>query len=131
MVQSKARRQARLGESPAPYFTPSGRSGSYIYAVVLVDHPGVVKIGRTIRWKSRSIAYQNWNLRDGDGIADARVFQITDEYVDLNMVEAEILHRAPWPRRHKKEWFRAELDDVCRLIDRVLCEGDISYELLS
>ena len=121
------RKPINKGDPAAPYFTPPGKSGLFIYAVVLVDHPGVVKIGRTVRWKNRRRAYADWNLRGGDGIADERVFHITDEYVDLNALEHEILDRAPWPRRYKNEWFVAELEDVCRLIDQVLCEGDVSY----
>ncbi len=120
----------RKGDPPVKCFLPAGRSGSFIYAIVLVDHPGVVKIGRTVRWNQRRHAYANWNLRDGDGIAEERVFRINEEYVDLAALETEILNRAPWRRRHKLEWFVAELDDVCHLIDQVMCEGGITYDMM-
>jgi hypothetical protein len=88
-----------------------------------------VKIGQTSNWKNRRKAYANWNLRFGDGITVERVFLITEEYVDLIALEAEILSRARslFHPHHGLEWFKADMDDVCRLIDEVMCEGGLSY----
>lgn len=108
-------------------FVPAGHSHFVIYAVVLREHPEVVKVGRTNRWKMRRMAYLNWNLSNGDGILDERVFNITEEYVDLPQLEAHILSAMPFPLRHGAEWFVADLDEVCRLIDQILCKHGLSY----
>lgn len=120
---------AAEGKREKPYrcFVPSGRSGFYIYVVSVVDHPGVSKIGRTVKWNNRRKAYANWNLRPGDGIDQERVYCITDEFVDLNAVEAAILEAAPWPVRSGSEWFLVDFDDACRHVEEMLCVGGLSY----
>ncbi len=115
------------GDKPYASFAPKGKSGLFIYAVVLEEHPEVVKIGRTVRWSSRRNQYANWNLHDGDAIRHEVVFTINDEFIDLAALEAEILSRATWKRRHGTEWFNADVDDVKKHIEEVLCEAGISY----
>lgn len=111
----------------ASSFIPAGRTASVIYAVVLVEHPDLVKVGRTTRWETRRKSYANWNLRNGDGIAEERVFTISESFVDLPKLEAHVLASMPFPIRHGAEWFAADLDEVCRVIDRLLCEAGLSY----
>lgn len=111
----------------APSFVPKGRSHAVIYAVVVAGHPDTVKIGRTANWPSRRRAYDCWNLSSGDGIKDFRCFTITDEYCDLTKLEAAIIAACPFPLRHGAEWFRADLDEMCRFIDRFMTEADISF----
>lgn len=108
-------------------FAPSGRSDAVIYVVIVADHPNLVKIGRTTRWSNRRKHYQNWNLRPGDGILHERVFRITDEYVDLALVEAAILSACGFKIAHGREWFETDLDTASRYIDQWLCENDFSY----
>ncbi len=131
IAQSKSHRRVTklYGDVGAPYaksFVPHGRTGYYIYAVSVADHPGVVKIGRTAKWSVRRVSYANWNLAAGDAIAFERVFTITDEYVDLPKLESAILAACPFPIRHGSEWFAADFEEVARFIDRFLCEAGIS-----
>lgn len=132
-MDAKTRRKVmkRYGiPEPGPLvrsFLPGGRSQSVIYAVTLHDHPGVVKVGRTAKWKQRRTAYENWNLRPGDGIADERVFVLTEEFVDLPALEKHILATLPFPLRSGTEWFTADLDDVARVIDQILTACGLSY----
>lgn len=112
---------------PVRCFVPKGRSEYVIYAVCLREHLGVVKVGRTTRWKNRRKVYASWNLAIEDAVLAERVFTITEEFVDLPALEAALLSAMPFPRRHGLEWFRANFDDVCEVIDRFLSEHDISY----
>lgn len=108
-------------------FLPPGRTHAVIYAVSLKAQPGIVKVGRTTKWDKRRNHYANWNLSNGDGIAEERVFCITEEFVDLTKLEAAILARMPFPLAYGAEWFRADLDEVCRLIDSILLGYDLTY----
>jgi len=108
-------------------FVPRGRTGYFIYAVTLREQPGITKVGRTKKWTSRRVEYANWNLAPADGIASERVFCITEEFVDLPKLEAHILGSLRYPLRHGTEWFVAEIEDVARDIDRVLCDSGLSY----
>lgn len=110
-------------------FVPKGRSGHYIYAVSLKDHPDVVKIGMTTKWKDRKKTYENWNLRRGDGIDKEMVFVVTQDFVDLAALEKHILENICLPLRHGAEWFHGDFDDVCRRIDRILCAAEIDFDL--
>ena len=110
-------------------FTPQGRSGLYIYAVVVKQHPAKVKIGMTRKWKSRRLSYANWDLSPGDAIEDERVFCICEEFVDLEKLEQHILVTFPYDRAFGNEWFHASIEDAARHIDRVMCEHNISYDL--
>ena len=110
-------------------FTPRGRSGLYIYAVTIKQHPDKVKIGMTRNWKSRRYAFANWDLSDGDAVTDERVFCICEEFVDLEKLEKHILKTFDAPAAYKGEWFTAGIDDAARHIDRVMCEYNISYDL--
>jgi hypothetical protein len=107
-------------------FMPAGRSEAVIYAVALKEHPGVTKVGRTCRWRNRRKVYESWNLRLG-AIAEERLFVLTDEYVHLPSLETYILANLPFERHFGNEWFAAEIDDVAKHIDRMLCEHEISY----
>lgn len=100
-----------------------------IYAVTVKDHPEKVKIGMSSRWKTRRREYENWNLADGDGILEERVFTITDEFVDLRALESHILDRITLNQAARREWFVGSVDDAGRMIDRILCEHEISYLL--
>lgn len=110
--------------------TRTGRVHQAIYAVVLREHPAIVKIGQTSKWSNRRASYASWNLRtDNDGILDERVFLINEEYVDLLRLESAVLREMGTPT-FGKEWFKADLETACRAIDRVMCEGGLSYCML-
>lgn len=110
-------------------FIPDGRSGLYIYAVVIKQHPDKVKIGMTRKWKNRRIAYANWDLSPGDAILEERIFRISEDFIDLERLEAHILSTFKAPRAFGAEWFRESIDEACRHIDRIMCANDISYDL--
>ncbi len=110
-------------------FLPKGRSGAYIYAVTVKNHPDKVKIGMTTRWSSRRWAYANWDLAQGDAILEERVFCICDEFVDLKKLENHILQTFEAPLAFGAEWFSAGIEDAARHIDRVMCEHAITYDL--
>jgi len=108
-------------------FAPKGRRHAVIYAVCVKGHDGVVKLGRTTKWKTRRQSYQRWNLSSGDAITSERVFVLTDEFVDLVKIERAILDGCPFPLRHGQEWFTADLDEICRYVDRFLTINEISF----
>lgn len=110
-------------------FTPSGRSGLYIYAVVIRQHPDKVKIGMTRKWSVRRRAYACWDLSAGDAIVEERVFCINEEFVDLERLEAHILQTFDAPRAFGSEWFHETIDEAARHIDRIMCANGISYDL--
>lgn len=119
----------RLGQPFVSDFTPRTGRAPVIYAVTLVDHPGVVKIGRTMHWSSRRVAYANWNLRSGDGIANEAVYLLTEEYVDLPRLERDILALTPFPLRHGAEWFDADFESICAHIDQFITSTGFSFEV--
>lgn len=101
-----------------------------IYAVVLREHPEIVKIGRSYDWRSRREQYATWNLCvSGDAIVQESAFLINEEYVDLPALERACLSEMPSFPVFGKEWFREEMDTACRAIDRVMCRGGLTYEL--
>lgn len=110
-------------------FTPKGRSGLYIYAVVIKQHPDKVKIGMTRRWVNRQKSYANWDLSPGDAILGERVFCINEDFVDLEKLESHILRSFNAPLAFGSEWFASDLDTAARHIDRIMCANDISYEM--
>ena len=121
-------RQARKGEPFARCFLPKGRTAQVLYAVSVKDHEGVVKIGRTRNWRSRRIAYDNWNLARGDAVTASRAFVLTDEWLDLPRLEAAMLAQCPFPLRAGSEWFHADFDEMCEFIARFLDDAGISHE---
>lgn len=110
-------------------FAPKGRSGLFIYAVVIRQHPEKVKIGMTRKWNVRRRAYACWDLSPGDALIDERCFCINEEFVDLERLEAHILQTFDAPLAFGAEWFSADIGDACRHIDRVMCANGISYSL--
>lgn len=100
-----------------------------MYAVVVVDHPKVVKVGQTANWPKRQLTYRNWNLANGDGLLDGRLFEINEEWVDLLALEAEVLSRIDAPLKHGNEWFLTDIEEASRVIDQVMVGGDVSYTL--
>lgn len=108
-------------------FVPPGRSGFCLYAVTLVDVPGVVKIGRTIRWKGRRREYACWNLRDGDGIDTEVVFEINEEWVALEALEGAVLGAIKLPRRHGNEWFCGGIQEARDVIACVLEDAGVCF----
>lgn len=105
------------------------RTQYVIYAVVLREHQDIVKVGRTTQWKSRRNEYDSWNFASGDGISDCLVFCITEEYADLAKIEAACIDGMALicPLHRGKEWFRGTLHDARRVIEDVLCAGQLSY----
>ncbi len=124
LSESQKQESSRLA---AKCFVPVGSSGAVIYAVVLRDHPTVVKIGRSFRWAKRRMTYDFWNLREGDGVLDERVFCVTDEYVDLHMLESAILDAMDAPIYRGREWFVSDIETAERTIDQVMCLNEVSY----
>jgi hypothetical protein len=104
-----------------------GRSNYLIYAVVLKDHPNIVKLGRTSNWNSRRNEYLNWNLCDGDGILDFAVYCLTEEWVNLPQLESACLSAMPTRPYRGREWFRASLEDAKLAIEDTLNTAQISY----
>jgi hypothetical protein len=109
-------------------FAPPNRSSYVIYAVVLRDHPDIVKIGRTTKWHARRKQYAEWNLAKGDGIAHEVTFCINEEFIDLVKLENEILARMQYPLAHGHEWFSCELEQAVSIIEALLCEYEITYD---
>ena len=105
----------------------TARRGYYIYAVALKEHSGIVKVGMTTNWASRRISYDTWNLRNGDGIDQFKLFTICDEFVDLARLEKHILNNIEDELVSGREWFRADFDEICRIIDKVMCDSCITY----
>jgi len=116
------------GRDTVACFIPMGRSRCALYVVSLKEHEGVVKIGRTSRgWPQRRKEYDMWNLCGGGGIDREMVFTITEEFTDLAKLEAAILEIIPFPLRSGREWFVADFDEVCRLVDQFLCQHEVTY----
>lgn len=110
-------------------FIPPGRSGQYIYAVAVRQHPDKVKIGMTRNWRNRRVAYATWDLSNGDAITEERVFCVTEEFVDLAKLENHILNTVPLVRAFGNEWFFGTVDEAARAIDRIMCEHCVTYDL--
>lgn len=108
-------------------FVPAGRSCPALYAVTLKDQPGVVKVGRTNRWTQRRKAYADWNLRRGDGIDREVLFEIHDEWCDLEEMEAQVLRSMNLPLRHGFEWFVGSLEAAVDAISAVLEANECFY----
>jgi hypothetical protein len=126
-LRAAEKAQVRLRSKAGPRcFVPRGRTESVIYAVTLKEHPGVTKVGRTRKWSSRRKDYDTWNL-SSEAIEAERIFCITEDYVDIAALEEHILDRLPFPRRFGREWLVADIEDVARLIDQMLCEAGLSY----
>lgn len=102
-------------------------SGYLIYAVVLREHPALVKIGRTRSWGLRRPQYVNWNLSDGHGIQTFVVYGITEEYVDLALVEAVCLAGMERRPHRGKEWFIGTLRDAQDAIERGIASLSLSF----
>lgn len=133
LTKAQARRLARVlpvrpGTKLVTDFSPSGRSGLFIYAVVIRQHPDKVKIGMTRKWVNRRRSYANWDLSPGNAILEERVFCINEEFVDLERLEAHILETFDAARAFGAEWFFGTIDDAARHIDRIMCANDISYD---
>lgn len=115
-------------KAPVRCFVPRGRSSAVLYIVALKEHSGVVKVGRTTRWKNRRVFYDTWNLTPSGAIAAERVITITEDYVDLPALEAALLNWLEFPMKHGREWFIAEFEDVSRAVDEFLNETGLSYD---
>lgn len=110
---------------------PAGRTSYTIYAVCLREHPNVVKVGQTSKWAARRRVYEFWNLSKGDAIERAMRFVVNDEFVDLKRLESHILAAVgrAFPLHYGAEWFRGDFDEVVRLMDRVMAETGLTYEI--
>lgn len=111
-----------------PVPIPAGRHQWRIYAVVLREHPGVVKIGRTTQWHKRRKTYANWNLQH-DAILHERVFTINEEYPDLELLERQLISTLPFPKRHGNEWFEGNFEAICRFIERLLFSHGLLFDV--
>lgn len=110
-------------------FSPTGVSGKgyYLYAVVVADHPALTKIGRSFRWATRYREYETWNLRVSGGCIDWHAYQITEEFVDLPAIEAELIERlSAYPVR-RREWFDCDIETASREIDKLITGAEMSY----
>ena len=105
------------------------RSELVIYAVVLREHPDVVKVGRTTKWKSRRREYDRWNFAQSNGVLACAVYVITEEYADLAMIEKAVLNgmALTCPAFSGTEWFKAGLDRARATIESVLTDAGLSY----
>ena len=108
-------------------FVPRGRTGFFLYAVVLSEHPDKVKIGMTRKWHNRRTSYANWNLASGNGVQSERVFRISEEYVDLRGLEAAVLSTFNAKRVSGMEWFASDIETAAKHIGRVLSDHGVSY----
>lgn len=109
-----------------PFGISQGRSNYTIYAVVLREHPSIVKIGRANNWYRRSREYTHWNFAEGDGILDLAVYCITDEYVCLRSLEDACLTAMGRPYR-RREWFKASLEQAKLAIEDTLNTAQLSW----
>lgn len=107
---------------------PKGRSRYVIYAVVLKEHPSIVKLGRSMRWHQRRREYDNWNFADGDGVQEFHAYCITEEYVDLNAVESACLGAMGINPYRGNEWFKSTLEHAKEAIESVLSSAQLSYD---
>lgn len=105
------------------------RSENVLYLVVLKEHPDVIKVGRTTKWASRRREYDNWNFARGDGVAESAVYFITEEYVNLAMLEKACITglAAQFPVFNGNEWFKAPLREAQRVVEEVLELAGMTY----
>lgn len=107
------------------------RTTQYVlYAVVLREHPEVVKLGMTTKWQSRRNEYDSWNFANGDGIGEGAVYRITEEYVDLRGLEVACLDAIGFkcPRHKGNEWFKGCLQDARDAIEGVLNAAQLTFD---
>tara|TARA_S200002703_G_C3801784_1_gene247840 strand:- start:3472 stop:3912 length:441 start_codon:yes stop_codon:yes gene_type:complete len=112
-------------------FMPRGRTSFTIYVVAVRDHPNVTKVGRTTKARQRKYSYECWNLAAGDAITHWTEFTLNDEFVDLPALEKHILSSLDFSIYSGKEWFAAEPEDVVRVVDCLLAETGLNYEIES
>ena len=100
-----------------------------LYAVVLREWPGVVKVGRTTKWASRRREYDNWNFADGTGVLRCVTYVITEEYADLAALELACINGMAMmcPRHRGNEWFKGSMEGAMSVIADVLHTAGVSY----
>lgn len=105
------------------------RTHLVLYAVVLREHPEIVKIGRTTNWNSRRREYDTWNFADGNGVLAAAVYCITEEYVDLPALESACLYGMGFfcAKHRGNEWFKGDIEVARKVIEDVLHTAQVSY----
>lgn len=103
------------------------KSQYVIYAVVLREHPHLVKLGQTCAWGTRRRQYDHWNFSGGDGVLESAIYCITEEYTDLRATEAACLSAMSAPAAHGAEWFTASLSAARSAIERTLQRLGLSY----
>lgn len=106
---------------------PRGRSYPVLYAVRMRALPEVVKVGRTYNWRSRRRTYADWNLSRGDGMLDEVIFELHDEWSDIERMETEVLGNMPFPLRYGNEWFTGDIETAVEVICRVLEAHECFY----
>ena len=107
----------------------SGRLSAFnLYCLTLRDHPEVFKLGRTFNWRLRKRDYENWNLREGDGILSGNLFVINEDYVDLPGLEAAMLDACPFPLFKAFEWFSGDTQEACDWVDRFITASEMTFE---
>lgn len=134
MAISKAiRRKAfeALYGAPKRSLTYRARTEYCIYVLSLKEHNGLIaKVGMTTKWKKRRIAYENWNLANGDALDDFTLFIINEEFVDLRSVEAFCLAevRRSFTLKHGAEWFHGSLPQVRDTVRNALIKSNLVFE---
>ena len=105
------------------------RTHSVLYAVVLKEHPGIVKLGRTTNWKQRRREYDNWNFSEGNGVLVCAVYCITEEYVDLAGLASACMNgmAVAAPIHRGREWFKSTIEHARLVIEDVLHTAQISF----
>lgn len=106
---------------------PNGRSSYVMYAIVLKEHPNIVKLGRASHWRSRKAFYENWNLSLGEGILDFAAYIVTEEWVDMKNLEAACLAAMNIQPYRGREWFKASLEHAKSAIEDTLNAAELSY----
>lgn len=117
----------RKGDPLARCYVPNGRTMPTIYTARLREKPQLVKVGRTSKWSARRPAYDRWNLADGDGLIEYRLFQIHEDHVRLPDVEAAVLAAIPFPIGYGREWFVGGFEEVTRAVDAALEALGLDY----
>lgn len=118
-------------EAPSPIQSPpdiqpkrqpqqKGQSVPTLYALIRADDPGIVKLGRTMRWNTRRAAYGNSH--------EYAIYSLTAP-TDLPLLESLCLTAMGKDPCRGYEWFAGSLQDGQAAIERVLSLGQIPYTL--